>query len=91
MPAATICLAQLWQGYVVEYNKDQLRDAIFNLLINEKLQKRFAVEGKKLVKDKFSWNNVVKKVETLYETMLTKWEEKQLLVEWKMISELDLN
>ena len=59
-------------GYVVGYDKDQLRDAIFKVLSDEGLRRRFGEEGKKLVKEQFRWDNIVKKVEEIYETTLAK-------------------
>ena len=62
-------------GFVVEYDKGQLQDAIFKLLSNEGLRERFGTEAKKLVRERFSWNKVVEKLEALYETMLVKQGE----------------
>ena len=53
-------------GYVVEYNKDQLQDAIFKILINEELRRYFGEGGKKLVREKFSWDIVVEQLEKIY-------------------------
>jgi len=53
-------------GYAVEYNKDQLRNAIIKVLNNEGLRRRFGEEGKRLVRDQFSWDVVVAKVENIY-------------------------
>jgi glycosyltransferase involved in cell wall biosynthesis len=54
-------------GYVVEYDKDQLRDAIFKILSDEGLRKRFGEEGKKLVMEEFGWDGIVRKIEGVYE------------------------
>ena len=59
-------------GYVVEYDKDQLRDAIFKILSDEGLRRRFGEEGKRLVNAEFGWDKVVRKVEEIYETTWTK-------------------
>ena len=56
-------------GYVVEYNKDQLRDAMFKILRDEGLRKRFGEEGKRLVKEEFEWDKTVKKLERIYEAI----------------------
>jgi glycosyltransferase involved in cell wall biosynthesis len=53
-------------GCVVEYDKDQLRDAICKILSDEGLRRRFGKEGKKLVREKFGWDNIVEKVEKVY-------------------------
>jgi len=52
--------------YVVEYNKDQLKDAIIKVLSDEGLRRRFGEEGKRLVREKFGWDVVVAKVENIY-------------------------
>ena len=59
-------------GYVVEFDKDQLRETIIKILSDEELGRRFCEGGKRLAKEKFSWDNVVKKVEKIYETMQAK-------------------
>jgi glycosyltransferase involved in cell wall biosynthesis len=53
-------------GYVVEYDKNQLRDAIFRVLSDEGLRRRFGEKGKKLVMEKFGWDNVVLDIEQIY-------------------------
>ena len=54
-------------GYVVEYDKDELRDAIFKVLSDEGLRKRFGEGGKKLVEKGFGWDRIIKKIENIYE------------------------
>ena len=53
-------------GYVVEYDKDHLRDAIFRILSDEALRRRFGEEGRRLVRGKFWWKGIVKEIERLY-------------------------
>jgi glycosyltransferase involved in cell wall biosynthesis len=57
-------------GFVVAYDKDQLKDAIIKALSDKRLRKRFEIEGKKLVREKFSWDNIVGELESLYETVV---------------------
>ena len=52
-------------GHVVEYDKDQLQDAIFKILTNDELS-HFGGNGKKLVRKKFSWDIVVEQLEKIY-------------------------
>lgn len=59
-------------GRVVNFDEDQLADAIFEILSNEKLRERLGANGSKLVKDKFSWDKIATKTEELYETILAK-------------------
>jgi len=54
-------------GYVVEYNKEQLQDAMSKILSDEGLMRRFGEEGKRLVRNEFGWDKVVKKIEKFYE------------------------
>ncbi|MCK4824398.1 glycosyltransferase, partial [bacterium] len=53
-------------GYVVEYDKEQLRDAICKVLNEEKLRKQFGENGKKLVMEQFTWSKIVKQLENVY-------------------------
>ena len=53
-------------GCVVEYDKDQLRDAIFKILSDERLRRQFGGEGKRLVMEEFGWNEIVKQMEEIY-------------------------
>jgi glycosyltransferase involved in cell wall biosynthesis len=59
-------------GYVVEYDKDQLRDAIIKILSDEGLRRRFGENGKRLVGVEFGWGPIVRKIEGIYETTLAK-------------------
>jgi glycosyltransferase involved in cell wall biosynthesis len=56
-------------GYVVEYDKDKLRDAILIILSDKKIKNRFGEEGKRLVMKKFGWDNVIKQIEDTYLTV----------------------
>jgi glycosyltransferase involved in cell wall biosynthesis len=53
-------------GYVIQNDKDQLRDVIFKVLSDEGLRGRFGEEGRRLVEEQFGWDKVVKQVEDLY-------------------------
>lgn len=53
-------------GYVVEYDKDQLQNTIFNVLNDEGLRMRFGEEAKKLVKRQFLWNGIITTIESVY-------------------------
>ena len=54
-------------GYVVDYDEVKLRDAIFKILRDEQLRRKFEEEGKKLMMKEFNWDNIVIKMEELYE------------------------
>ena len=60
-------------GYVVEYEKDQLRDVIIKVLRDEELRRRFGEEGKRLVREEFGWDKVVGKVEEVYLSLLAEY------------------
>lgn len=54
-------------GYVVEYDdKKHLRDVIFKILSDEKLKRGFGEEGRRLVKERFSWTKITEKFEEVY-------------------------
>jgi glycosyltransferase involved in cell wall biosynthesis len=53
-------------GYVVGYDKDQLRDAIIKVLSDDGLRRRFEEENKKLVRGEFGWNKIALDVERIY-------------------------
>ena len=54
-------------GLVVEYDKEQLCDAMFKMLSDDGLRQRFGEKGRRMVKNEFEWNEIVKMVERLYE------------------------
>lgn len=53
-------------GFVVEYKKDKLNDAIFKVINNIKLKQKFSNAGKKLVISDFTWEKVIEKIEHIY-------------------------
>jgi len=53
-------------GYVVEYDKDQLRETIIKVLSDEEMRRRFREDGRRLVGDEFGWDKVVLDVEKIY-------------------------
>ena len=57
-------------GYVVDYDKDQLRDAIMKVLSDEGLRRRFGEEGKRLVGNKFGGDRVILDVEKIYRRLI---------------------
>jgi glycosyltransferase involved in cell wall biosynthesis len=59
-------------GCVVGCDKNQLRDAIFKVLSDERLRGRFGEEGKEMVREEFGWDMIVRKIEGIYETTLAK-------------------
>jgi glycosyltransferase involved in cell wall biosynthesis len=57
-------------GYVVGYDKDQLREKIHTLLNDEDLKKRFGEKGRQLVRDRFNWDIITREVERNYAEIL---------------------
>ena len=55
-------------GYVVQYDKEQLREALFKVLTDEKLRHQFGKEGKKLVMEQFTWGKIIGLIERVYLT-----------------------
>ena len=53
-------------GYVVEYDKSQLTDAILELLGCDSLSVELGAKGKKLMKEEFNLDDLVKKFEKVY-------------------------
>ncbi|MFC1951686.1 glycosyltransferase [Chloroflexota bacterium] len=56
-------------GYVVQYDKTQLRGAISEMLTNEELRMRFKEAGKKLIREQFSWPKIAEQIETVYKSV----------------------
>lgn len=63
-------------GYVVEYNKEQLQDALFEILRDDRLRQKFGEEGKRLVRDDFEWGKIMKQIERIYENVRVRGEFK---------------
>jgi glycosyltransferase involved in cell wall biosynthesis len=59
-------------GRVVDFDEDQLANAIFEIVNNEKLKEKLGANGSKLMKDMFSWDNIARKTEEFYETIIAK-------------------
>ena len=55
---------------MVEYDKDQLRDAIIKVLSDEGLRRRFGEEGRRLVREEFWRNKIVLDVEKIYLSLI---------------------
>lgn len=53
-------------GLVVEYEKDKLQNAIFNVISDIKLKQKFSDVGKRLVISDFTWEKLIEKIEHIY-------------------------
>lgn len=56
-------------GCVVEYDKDQLHNALFKMLSDAELRKKLAKKSRELVRE-FGWDNIVEKIESIYEGVI---------------------
>lgn len=53
-------------GYVVQYDKDELCNAILSVFEDSKLETKFSIQSRKLIESHFSMNIYIGKIETLY-------------------------
>lgn len=53
-------------GYVVEYDKEQLEDAMSNILTDESERPKFGSVARELVINEFNWDRIVEKMEKIY-------------------------
>ena len=58
-------------GYVVEYDRDQLRDVILRILSDDELRVRFGEKGKRLVGEEFEWSVIIKQIEKIYRDVIS--------------------
>lgn len=57
-------------GYMVKYDKKELKDAIFKILSDEELRRRFGEEGKRLVREEFGWGTIIGEIEKVYLSLI---------------------
>ena len=53
-------------GYVTDYDSNQFKQAIFNILSDRRQRETFSVNAKLLVQNDLNWRNIVKRIESLY-------------------------
>jgi glycosyltransferase involved in cell wall biosynthesis len=53
-------------GFVTEYNKDELKNAIHEVITNNSLRNMFAENGLTLTTNEFNWNRVAQSIECIY-------------------------
>lgn len=59
-------------GYAVESNEESIKEAIINILYNKDIKDSFSESGKKLIKEEYNWNKIVKKLIGIYkDSMIT--------------------
>jgi glycosyltransferase involved in cell wall biosynthesis len=57
-------------GFVVEYNPSRLKDAIFKIIDDEALSRKFSNQGKQLVAEQFNWNAICDQIEMHYREVI---------------------
>jgi len=57
-------------GFVIEYNKDHLGKAIMKILNDAKLSAECGDASKRMVKDKYTWDNIIIELEDVYQDIL---------------------
>jgi len=63
-------------GLVVAYNKQQLQNALLQMLGDDRMRLRFGEKGKLLVREKFNWLKIAERMESLYLNCLSVRQEK---------------
>lgn len=53
-------------GFVVGWNEEKIRNAIFTILNDEKIKRKLGINGRKMVREKFTLTRVVERLEELY-------------------------
>ena len=53
-------------GLVVPYDKDRLRDALLQMLSDDKMRLQFGEKGKLLVRERFNWSIIAEQIEGVY-------------------------
>ena len=62
---------------VPEKDEDALKDAIIKLIKDENLRKEFSKNAKKYIKEKFSWDKIIKDLKEIYLNLIKKHEKKR--------------
>jgi glycosyltransferase involved in cell wall biosynthesis len=57
-------------GCIIEFDEEQLCDALHAVLRNERLSKILGNRGKKLIREQFGWDKGVLRLEELYKTVV---------------------
>ena len=57
-------------GIVVDYEKTQIKNALYKILTDDTLRKSFGEEGKRLVRETYSWDSIVEQITMLYRQLL---------------------
>ncbi len=58
-------------GLVVPYDKDRLRDALLQMLSDDKMRLQFGEKGKLLVRKQFNWEKMARRIEDIYKRCIS--------------------
>ena len=61
-------------GFVVRYDKRELKDALFNILTNEKLRQRFRRNCREKIRE-YDWKVIVNKIEEIYSSVVKRGDK----------------
>jgi glycosyltransferase involved in cell wall biosynthesis len=53
-------------GYVVDYNKEELCNAVVNILTDQEKKQKFSNNAKLMIQEKLNWESIVKRIENVY-------------------------
>ena len=54
-------------GFVVNYDKTHIKDAVLRILRDTNLRRQFSNKGQELIQTKFNWNYIVREIEEIYD------------------------
>lgn len=66
-------------GYVVKYDSKELKETIAKLIDDENLKRKFGEEGRRLVRERFNWQIISKKLEALYSEVIDQYEDNDFI------------
>ena len=53
-------------GFVVKCDEKEIKEALYKILSNENLRKKLGENGKKMIKERFTWNKIIEQIEQVY-------------------------
>jgi len=60
-------------GLVVPHDKEQIENALLHMLSDDKMRRDFGERGNLLVRDKFNWEKIAERVESIYKNTLNSY------------------
>jgi len=59
-------------GFVVKCDEKEIKEALYKILSNKNLRKKLGENGKRMIKEKFTWDKIIGQVEDVYEEVSKK-------------------